>query len=249
MNEKKKNSAALKRLAREALIGRYGVMAGAGALMIALNILSAFIPEWVFPGYSIFSQIGQFIISLVIALLVSLFSAGFSRLALEVSYGQRPPFGNMLYPFFHHPDRFLLMYLILVVIQLILQIPATIVTRIYARTYLSQTMTLDNALAYLSFSLMCSCISTLIYVIITLRFVMASYLLLDYDDISGIQALKESSRMMRGNKWRYFYLTISFFGVTLLCVLTCEIGLLWVMPYMETTIAYFYRDLKGDIYD
>ena len=210
MNEKKKTSAALKRLAREALIGRYGVMAGASALMIALNVLSTFIPEWVFPEYSIFSQVGQFIISLVIALLVSLFSAGFSRLALEVSHGQRPLFGNMLYPFYHHPDRFLMMYLVLVVIQLILQIPVTICSQIYARTYLSQTMTLEEALTYLSFVLMCSGISTLIYVIITLRFVMASFLLLDYDDIGGIQALKESSRMMKGHKARYFYVTISF---------------------------------------
>ena len=247
MNEKKKTSAALKRLAREALIGRYGVMAGASALMIALNVLSTFIPEWVFPEYSIFSQVGQFIISLVIALLVSLFSAGFSRLALEVSYGQRPLFGNMLYPFYHHPDRFLMMYLVLVVIQLILQIPVTICSQIYARTYLSQTMTLEEALTYLSFVLMCSGISTLIYVIITLRFVMASFLLLDYDDIGGIQALKESSRMMKGHKARYFYVTISFFGVMLLAVLTCGIGLLWVMPYMETTIAYFSRDLRGDV--
>ncbi len=49
MNTKKKNSAALKSLAREALIGRYGVMAGGGALIIAMNILSTFIPEWIFP--------------------------------------------------------------------------------------------------------------------------------------------------------------------------------------------------------
>ena len=143
MNTKKKNSAALKSLARESLIGRYGVMAGGGALIIAMNILSTFIPEWIFPGYTVFSQIGQFLISIVISLLVSLFSAGYTRLALDVSRGRRPLLGDMLHPFFHHPDRFLLTYLILVVIQVILQIPVTIASRMYANAFLQQTLTLE----------------------------------------------------------------------------------------------------------
>ena len=84
--------------------------------------------------------------------------------------------------------------------------------------------------------------------ILTLRFVMATYLLLDYDEIGGIQALKESSRMMRGQKGRYFYVTIMFLLAELaLSVLTCGIGMLWVMPYMETTLAFFYRDLAGEV--
>ena len=53
--------------------------------------------------------------------------------------------------------------------------------------------------------------------------------------------------MMRGQKGRYFYVTISFFGVMALSVLTCGIGMLWVMPYMETTLAFFYRDLAGEV--
>ena len=156
------------------------------------------------------------------------------------------PVGD-LHPFVHHPDRFLLTYLILVVIQGILQIPVTIASRMYANAFLQQTLTLDSAFSYLSFVLLCSSVSTLVYVILTLRFVMATYLLLDYDEIGGIQALKESSRMMRGQKGRYFYVTISFFGVMALSVLTCGIGMLWVMPYMETTLAFFYRDLAGEV--
>ena len=100
---------------------------------------------------------------------------------------------------------------------------------------------------YLYFSLLCSSISTLIYTIIALRFAMASYLLIEYEDLSGIQALKESARMMKGHKARYFYVSISFFGMLLLGSVTCGIGMLWITPYMETTFAYFYRDLKNEI--
>lgn len=47
--KKKKRSAELKQLAREALVGRYGVMAGATALLTALNFLAILIPLWIFP--------------------------------------------------------------------------------------------------------------------------------------------------------------------------------------------------------
>lgn len=247
MYEKKRTSASLKRLAREALIGRYGVMAGASALMLAMNILSTLLPEQIFPGTSLFSQAGYYITTLVIALLVSLFGAGYSRLALEVSYERRPPLGDMLYAFYHHPDRFLLMYLVLAAIQIVLQIPVTILSRMYANAFLSDTMTIDELLSYLSFVMMCSAVSTLVYTLVTLRFTMATYLLLDDDSLGGIQALKESSRMMKGHKGRYFYVNISFFGVLFLSVFTCGIGMLWTMPYMETTFVYFYRDLIGDV--
>lgn len=246
MYEKKKRSAELKQLAREALVGRYGVMAGATALMTALNFLAILIPAWIFPGTSAFSQICQFAVGIVTSLLISLFGSGMARLALDVTYGQKPPFGNMLYPFFHHPDRFLIMSLVLVAIQSVLQIPVYVLDNLYSRTFLSHNYGLEEAFGYLYFSLLCSFISTLIYTIIALRFAMASYLLLEYEDLSGIQALKESARMMKGHKGRYFYASISFFGMMLLGCLTCGIGMLWITPYMETTFAYFYRNLKNE---
>lgn len=248
MYEKKRTSAELKQLAREALIGRYGIMAAASALMIALNVLSVLLPDWIFPGYSIFSQIGRFIASVVIALLVSLFGAGYARLALDAAYGQKPPFGNMLYPFFHHPDRFLLAYLILTLIQAVLQVPVYLISSYFSPDVSSSGMlSLDETLSYLTVVLLCSSLSTFIYVLITLRFAMTTYLLLDYDVIGPVQSLKESAQLMKGHKGRYFYLSISFFGVLFLGFLTCGIGFLWTMPYMETTIAFFYRDLKQDI--
>jgi uncharacterized membrane protein len=50
--------------------------------------------------------------------------------------------------------------------------------------------------------------------------------------------------MMRGQKWKYFLLYLSFIGWYLLCILTLFIGLLWLMPYIYTTQASFYEDLR-----
>ena len=49
--------------------------------------------------------------------------------------------------------------------------------------------------------------------------------------------------MMKGSKGRLFYIDLTFVPLMLLCVLTCGIGLLWLMPYMQATKANFYLDL------
>ena len=57
-------------------------------------------------------------------------------------------------------------------------------------------------------------------------------------------ALGESVRLMRGNKLRYIYLSLSFTGVYVLTFLSFGIGYLWVLPYIYTTYILFYLDLK-----
>jgi hypothetical protein len=79
------------------------------------------------------------------------------------------------------------------------------------------------------------------------RYAMADYALCENPEMGVRDALRESSRMMKGNKWRLFCLDLSFIGWTLLSLLTCGIGLLWVSPYIEASKAAFYNDLKGEI--
>ena len=62
-----------------------------------------------------------------------------------------------------------------------------------------------------------------------------------------IQALKESVRIMRGKKGKLFYLQLSFIGIYLLGAIACGIGLLWVIPYMQVTMANFYRKITGEV--
>ena len=66
----------------------------------------------------------------------------------------------------------------------------------------------------------------------------------EFPDLRVMDALRESNRLMRGNKWRLFCLEISFFGWMLLGSLTV-IGSLWVNPYMDAARAAFYMDVTG----
>ena len=83
-------------------------------------------------------------------------------------------------------------------------------------------------------------------VILNYAYAMVPYLLRDYPELGAREALRTSSQMMKGHKWDLFVLDLSFIGWILLGIMTAGIGLLWVAPYMDTTHAAFYEDLKNE---
>jgi uncharacterized membrane protein len=77
------------------------------------------------------------------------------------------------------------------------------------------------------------------------RYSMTFYLLHDHPGLGPLEAIRLSKEMMAGNKWKLFCLHWRFFGWALLCILTCGIGFLWLVPYMQVSQAHFYDDLRG----
>ncbi|MBP3634535.1 MAG: DUF975 family protein [Oscillospiraceae bacterium] len=78
------------------------------------------------------------------------------------------------------------------------------------------------------------------------RYSMVPYLIAEFPDLSVMDAVRESGRLMKGNKWRLFCLHMSFFGWALLVVLcTFGFGYLWLMPYMQAAEAAFYLEVTG----
>ncbi|MCB9240212.1 MAG: DUF975 family protein [Flavobacteriales bacterium] len=82
-------------------------------------------------------------------------------------------------------------------------------------------------------------------IIAAIGYSMTFYILADEPDLSPSEALRKSKEMMDGYKMKYFTLSLRFFGLALLCVLTLGIGFLWLAPYMQVTVAKFYDDLRG----
>lgn len=81
-------------------------------------------------------------------------------------------------------------------------------------------------------------------IIAAYRYSMAFYILNDNPKMGAMDALRESKKMMVGYKGKLFFLSLSFIGWTILSVLTLGIGFLWLIPYMNTTTANFYQNLK-----
>ncbi len=75
---------------------------------------------------------------------------------------------------------------------------------------------------------------------------MTYFILRENPTMSGEQAIQRSMAMMEGHKMDYFLLSLSFIGWMLLGMLALGIGLFWVLPYVYTTNAAFYEELKKD---
>jgi uncharacterized membrane protein len=63
-------------------------------------------------------------------------------------------------------------------------------------------------------------------------------------NIEALEAIERSKHLMQGHKWEFFCLHVRFIGWSLLAGLTCGIGGLWLIPYMQTAAVFFYEDLK-----
>lgn len=73
----------------------------------------------------------------------------------------------------------------------------------------------------------------------------AMYLLIDNPDMTPMQCIRESKRMMQGHKMELFTLDLSFIGWAILSVFGF-IGMMsqvWSIPYMETTYVLYYEYL------
>ncbi len=77
-----------------------------------------------------------------------------------------------------------------------------------------------------------------------LMYGMVYFIRIDHPELGARQAMRLSKQMMNGQKWRLFVLELTFIGWGILCVLTAGIGYFFLMPYMTTTFAAFYEDIK-----
>ena len=83
-------------------------------------------------------------------------------------------------------------------------------------------------------------------IIKSFSYAMTPFILDEFPELSASEAIHRSRLMMRGHKFDLFWLWLSFIGWGILCMFTFGIGLLWLIPYMETSMAAFYREVKAD---
>lgn len=76
---------------------------------------------------------------------------------------------------------------------------------------------------------------------------MVPYLIAENPDLTWKEALSESKRMMKGNKFDTFVLDLSFIGWHILGMFCCcfLLEFLYVIPYIYLTEAELYAKLKG----
>ena len=84
-------------------------------------------------------------------------------------------------------------------------------------------------------------------IIASYRYRMALYLLLDHPEMSVMQCIRESKRMMKGHKGELFVMDLSFIGWAILEFIPI-VGYavqVWTTPYISMSYVLYYEALRG----
>lgn len=179
----------------------------------------------------------------MIFLLRMMVLAGLSYCFLAISRGWQVQITDLFFPFRYQPDKALLISLIYSAVMTVIDLPIQWVSSslIAFSDYLYHNLFLTLILVFISVACL------ILSVIFWLSFSMCYYIYMDHPELNIQQIIQSGFQMIKDNRIRLFYVYISFIGLILLSSLTCFIGLLWVVPYMEVTIAMFYHELNGEL--
>jgi uncharacterized membrane protein len=81
-------------------------------------------------------------------------------------------------------------------------------------------------------------------IIKALAYSQAFFILADEPETKGMDALRKSEAMMKGNKTKYFLMLLVFMLLGLACVFTLGIGYLFLAPVMQVSLAKFYDEAR-----
>lgn len=73
---------------------------------------------------------------------------------------------------------------------------------------------------------------------------MAMYIWAENPKMTALDAISASKQIMEGHKMDLFVLQLSFIGWILLGCVTCYLGFIYVVPYMNTAVVNFYQSIK-----
>lgn len=223
----------LKARARALLLGHYLPLSGA-FLSLALMEYIVVAPSSLIQIAPPFGTILYYGISFAIGLLFAVFKVGIAYLFLSNACGQPVYAGGIFTGFWHSPGKAMQIQL---APSLLLLVP-NLLMDIFMMQYF---ITADRQ--WLLFCLAAGLVSLPYVLFIKILYSQVFFIMLDFPDMTALECLRYSRKLMRGSKGRYLLLMLSFMPLTLLGILTCGIGLLYVYPYREQTYANFYLDL------
>ena len=82
-------------------------------------------------------------------------------------------------------------------------------------------------------------------IIKSLAYAMTPYIIAENPEIDAMKAIDMSQEMMKGHKMELFFLHLSFIGWYILGMITFGVGMFFILPYVQTTVANFYVELRG----
>lgn len=243
------SSSELKALSKGQLFGNYGTVIG----IYLIHMLCTLPLNFIISPFSNVSLELYYPLLLLVNLFAGFFVAGEALVYLKIACHERPNVSDLFYyfrgPYAERGTKVIRIQLILSAVSVFCIMPSgyiglalskDMVNRLNADP--SSTELPFNSALFLVYAifLVAGCF---IQIFVQLLLSQAFYLMLDFPEYSGSELLRLAPKLIKGHKARLFYIMLSFFPLTLLCVFSCGIGYLWIYPYMQTTYANFYLNL------
>lgn len=224
----------LKSSARNALTGNY-----LNAILVLINVkILSIIPVslalLLISGNGIISITLFEIISFILTIFLQLFQVGICLFYLKINCGQHASLTDIFYGFSSNSNTGLKISLLFTSISYVCMLPHTILE--YYNSFTQEVI--DFKILYLVLL-----IGNIITQLFTIPFSQCYYLLLDFPNRTAKEIIRYSFSIMKHNFGRYLLFILSFIPLVLLSFLSFGIGLLWVLPYMQSSLASFYLDI------
>lgn len=229
-----KTSAELKSLAKESLMGKYGVAVTASLLYFLITYITTEISSLFLLIPGIVGTILYYLSAFGITVFTGIFAYGFNFLFLKISCNIPAKTNDLYYGFSARTKEILKAQLFRSIISFVACIPCYVFNEVVAS---------EQLINYIGIYFLLFGLGLLGQFIVMLLYNQTFFIMLDFPDYDAKKALAFSRELMKGNKGRFIYLLVSFIPLFLLGMLSCCVGLLWIIPYMQATLAQFYLDL------
>ena len=228
-----KTSAQLKGIARERSLGRYGTLIGANIIIFAIQLFISGITTVSTSG-SILLVVINNIITIIVNILLGTLMSGKAYLYMNLMYSQSVSTSDVFFGLRQQPQKAVIIQSVFVLVDFLVSLPSQIMLIRY------QTSPTDSAISALIFVL---AFGLIIRVYVFLVYSQSFFILHDFPDKSAREILSASRQLMKGNKFRLFYLNVTFLPLYLLGCVTMFVPLLWISVYRYATTCAFYQDL------
>ncbi len=234
-----RTSAELKRISRENMIGHWGLAIGA-SLLSGLIVSAALMPFYflmVVSRSGTVQSAAYLIAALILGMVAMIMQCGILQMHLAFSRGQNAELKMLFGEFVRRPERYILAYLLVLGVTFLCMLPGTICVAVGD---------MGGAVLAVVIGILLYLAGIGVFVALALRYGLAVLLLVEDPQMNAIEAFQESAHFMEGNKGRMLYINLSFLGWSVLGMLSCGIGMLWVVPYMNQVMVSFYYDVTQE---
>ena len=257
----KRSTRVLKNRASGALKGKMGIAVASSVLVTLAGVAASYLTLWLFPGNGTLDLILGEVFSFGLMMVLYIVQVGMYRLYLNIARGKEFSLGDLMYFFRSQPDRILTGCFPMAVISWLANLPAVIyqstaVLELEPVILDQQVVMTESMMAGLEQQARLMMNTGLINLagllaafLVTMPMVLAPYILADEKTETGLDAIRESVALMKGNYVRYILLNLSFVPLVLATgIFTLGIALLlWVIPFLEMSRVMFYRDVSGEL--